>query len=247
MINLFKITDTYEVELDKEWIALIPAFSAILKADKGSKGDADGRKKLLARKQLAYLYFMIDFRSPIFSYDEAKKKVEALRYVGLDELEVASPLITEGLEEYKAIQLGQARALRSLENAYSGLNALDDYLRDVDFTATDKQGKLLHSPKEYMANLSSLNKAYDELEKFEKRVHKQLQESNTTIRGMADLGDREKMKDDKQKVWEESAGPVQRAGAQPKSPAFGDLSVMMNKVKAKPKAIFEADDDEEIS
>lgn len=239
MINLFKITDTYEVELDKEWIRLIPAFDAILKADKGSKGDSDGRKKLLARKQLAYLYFMIDFRSPIFSYDEAKKKVEALRYVGLEPIDVESALIQEGLEEYKEIQKGQARSLRSLENAYTGLNALDDYLANVDFTKTDKQGKLLHSPKEYMGNLSTLNKAYDELDKFEKRVYKELQANSATIRGTADLGDKEKQKREKTTTWEEGSAPVVDA------PAFGDLQVHMNKVKAKPKAIFEADDDEE--
>ena len=239
MINLFTITETYEVELNKEWILLHPAFAAILKADKGSPGDSEGRKKLKARKQLAYIYFMVDFRSPIYSYDDAKKKFEALRYVGLDDIEVESPMIDEALREYEAMQLEQARSIKTLQAAKKGMNALDDYMNNIDFDARDKQGKLVNSPKEFVANLKELNKAYDEIDKFEKRVYKDLQENNATIRGTAELGDKERIKKEKSTTWEEGTDEIVSGAHNPATGNFGDLSVMLSGTRKRSKSIEE--------
>lgn len=44
--------------------ATIREVRAILNRDKGSNGDADGRKKLFAYKELGAVYWIADFRSP---------------------------------------------------------------------------------------------------------------------------------------------------------------------------------------
>ena len=224
MQNLFNITEDFTVELNKEWILLIPAFTAILRADKGSPSDSEGRKKLKARKQLGYVYFMRDFRSPIYGYEEAQRHEEALRYVGMDPAEAELDIIQNAMREYEQLQLGQARSLKTLNSAYKGMNALDNYLENVDFEATDKQGKLLHSPKEFVSNLQNLNKAYDEIAKFEKRVYEELKDS-TTIRGTATLGDKERTKETRSTEWEEGTADNTNV------PAFTDISVHINKTK----------------
>jgi hypothetical protein len=227
MMNLFTITESFDVELNKEWIVLIPEFNAILKADKGSVGDSEGRKKLKARKQLAYVYFMVDFRSPIYGYEFVEKQREALRYTGLKASDVEITLVQEAKQAYEKMQKEQARSLRTLEAAQKGMNALDDYMSDIDFTAIDKMGKLLNSPKEFVDNLKNLNKAYDELAKFEKRVYEDLKE-NSTIRGNATLGDRERAKTETS-TWEEGTDDsVARVGNN-----FSDMTHYINKVKAK--------------
>lgn len=219
------------MEINKEWIPLIPAFSDILKADKGSKGDSEGRKKLKARKQLAYIYFMEDFKSPIYSYEDQKRHEEALRYVDLIPADVELDIVRNGLKEYATIQMEAARSLRTLKAAKKGLDALDEYLEDIDFKATDKQGKLLNSPKEFQANMSTLNKLYDELAKFEKRVYEELKNSDA-IRGKATMGDREMQRAETTATWTEGSesdydGSVQGT-YNPTSPAFDDLAVSIN-------------------
>ncbi len=231
-MELFRITETFEVELNKEWILLIPEFANILKADKGSKGDSEGRKKALARRQFAYIYFMVDFKSPIVQWEYAERHEEAKRYADLTEEQVSSAVVQDARKAYQTLQYKAARSLKTLDAAKKGLDALDDYLNTVDFKAIDKQGKLLHSPKEFVTNLASLNKAYDELAKFEKRVFEELKESGT-IRGTASLGDKEHRADNAAQAstgtmgWEEGNAPVES------STYFGDIAVLMNKVKEK--------------
>lgn len=225
-MNLFNITESFDAEINKEWILLIPAFSNLVRADKGSTGDSEGRKKLKARKQLAYVYFMVDFRSPIYEYEKKQKHEEALRYTGLTTADTELSVVQDAIKEYDHLQKIQARSLRTLESAKLGMDALDDYMQNIDFKKTDKMGKLLNSPKEFVDNLKNLNKAYDEIEKFEKRVMQDLKETSS-IRGSATLGDKERTKDVKQTTWDEGSAP-ETAG-----PSFGDLTVHMNKAKAK--------------
>jgi len=61
--ELFRIKDG-EVQPVNAREAQIKQVKEILKRDKGSPGDADGRKKLFAYKELGVVYWMADYRSP---------------------------------------------------------------------------------------------------------------------------------------------------------------------------------------
>jgi hypothetical protein len=222
-MELFKITEEYDVELNKEWILLIPEFKALLQGDKGSPGDKDGRKKLKARKQFAYIYFMLDFKSPIESYAFAAKHKEALKYTGLEEKDVSDTKLRDAYDKYELLQIESARALKTLASVRKALDALDEYYNNVDFAQVDKQGKLLHNPKEVANSISTLNKMYDEVDKFENRVREQLRES-TTIRGQASLGDKEHKKKGLI-TWEEESTPNET------ETNYQDLSVLLQDVK----------------
>jgi hypothetical protein len=222
MQELFILKENFTVEINKPWTILIPEFNAIIKADKGSPGDSEGRAKAKARKIFAYIYFMINFKSPIEQWDYAERHEEAMRYASLTEADVSSPMVKAALDKYEEIQFKSARALRTLKAAEKGLDALDEYLNTVDFKQTDKQGKLLHSPKEFVGNLSSLNKAYDERDKFRNRVYEELKES-TTIRGQATLGDKEH-KHDGRSAWDEGSAPVEKTT----SKLMTDLTTFVN-------------------
>jgi len=235
-MELFKITENYDVELNKEWLLLIPEFKAIIHADKGSTGDADGRKKLKARRQFGYIYFMVDFKSPIESWQFPKRHDEALRYTGLEEKDVSNALVKAAYQKYEEIQLADARALRTLAAARKGLDALDTYYETIDFSQTDKQGKLLHNPKEIAAGIASLNKMYDELDKFTNRVYEQLKES-TTIRGQASLGDKEHKRTGTE-TWQEGSHTAT------KGPNFDDISVIVNDIKESDKTANKKENDE---
>jgi hypothetical protein len=193
-MELFDIDENdYTVRLNRVWLHLIPEFSDILKRDKGSTGDKGGQRKLWARKRFAYIYFFVDFKSPIYPWDEAERRDEALRYTGLDTDDIKQDYMVLAISTYKELQRKAARSLRTLEAVHIGLTELNIYFEEIDFKAVDKMGKLLYSAKEYVNNISMLNKAYDELGAFEKRVMAELTNSGG-IRGTATKGDRETTK-----------------------------------------------------
>lgn len=238
-MELFRITENYEVELNKEWIMLVPAFANVIKSDKGSKGDVEGRKKLKARKQLAYVYFMVDFKSPIFTYEGQEKHKAAISYAGITEEESKEPLITNAITVYEDMQYKAARSIRTYKHALEGLDELDKYLKKPDFEKVDKMGKPVNTPKDFVGNLTQLNKAYDELNKFEKRVFEELKQS-ASARGKTDLGDKEitmQKKAGTSEVWEEGSAPTSNA------PTYNDLSKLMNSKTVK----VEEEEEDELS
>lgn len=214
-MELFEINENdYTVKLNRPWIYLIPEFSDIMKRDKGSTGDKGGHRKLWARRRFAYIYFYVDFKSPIYSWEDGPRQEEALRYTGLDKDDIKQPYMVAAIEVYKDLQLKAARSLRTLEAVNKGLSQLNSYFENIDFEKTDKQGKLLYSPTDYVKNISTLNKAYDELNAFEKRVMAELTKAGG-IRGTATKGDREvdtrSNTGNTENTWEEG-GPKEHKG-----------------------------------
>ena len=187
-MKLFKVDENGEVQPNIEWIQLIPAFKSLFKNANGKVEWKEGRTK--GRKYLGYIYFIADFTSPIRDYNEDERHLEALKFTGLTEDEVKSPKVKEAMEEYTKIQLEACRSLRSFRAATKVLAKMDEYLENVDFTAVDKQGKLLYTINQAAANVSLLNKTYDELNKLEKRVETDLAQ-NTGIRGKSSMSDKE--------------------------------------------------------
>jgi hypothetical protein len=61
-MHFFKF-ESGELILDKPELALYPEFSTLIKRDKGSEGDVDGRKKKKAFAEFTYIYFTTDFGS----------------------------------------------------------------------------------------------------------------------------------------------------------------------------------------
>ncbi len=183
--------------LNKEWIFLIPEFAALIRRDKGSPGDSRGQYKKQAQREFTYIYFMCDFNSPIRDWKPEEKEKEALYYADLESVDT---LVHEAKAKYEQLMLGVSRSLRTLKSVYKGLDEMDNYFEGVNFKTTDKQGKLLHSPQEFIKNTSMMNKMYDEVRNFEKRVEADMIEAGNTIRGNATLGDKEGQK----AKWSES-------------------------------------------
>lgn len=64
----------------------ISAYNRLLTRDRGSKGDNDGRKKYIATKELSYVYFMTDYRSPfVLGYSESERSKKVISRLSLPE------------------------------------------------------------------------------------------------------------------------------------------------------------------
>ena len=185
-MRLFTIDNNYQVELNKEWILMHPQFSLLVKRDKGSEGDYRGDKKLKARKELTFIYFDLDFTSPIREWDDYERREESMKFAGLKESDLDSEVM-DAHAAYNALLLQSSRSLKTLRNVEHSLNALDDYFLNLDFTLTDKKGELLHSPGQYLINLKRLGEAFTAVDSFKKRVQDEMK-GEASIRGTAMLG-----------------------------------------------------------
>lgn len=186
-MKLFEVNEFGEAVVNKPWVSLIPEFQNLFRTSDNKVSYTRSRGKAF----LSFIYFMYDFSSPLRDYEEPKRQEEALKFSTLTKEEVKSEKLQKACALYKSLQINKCRALQSYRSAQVGLDKMDEYFENIDFTQTDKQGKLLYTPNQYIDNLAKMNKAYDELEKLAKRVETELAQTSVGIRGAAELGDKE--------------------------------------------------------
>lgn len=228
-MRLFEIDETHNVRPNRQWIALIPEFAILLKKDKGSEGDSDGRKKLKARKQLAYIYFYCDFGSPIRDYTEDEKRKESRYYSGLTEEDEKEDILVAAINKYNELQYKAARSMRTFNAAKKGLDGLDKYLESINFTDVDKKGELLHDPDKYQKMLKGLNGMYKELREFEKFVEDDLKANPDAIQGQRTLGDNEARANPRMEVWSEVEVASRSAYEQQEGATFTQMESLVHK------------------
>lgn len=231
-MRLFEIDETHNVRPNKQWIGLIPEFALLLRRDKGSVGDSDGRKKLKSRKELAYIYFVSDFGSPIRDWLPEEKIKEAMYYAGLTENDLKDEGLQEAIKKYQELQYKNARSLRSYNAMKKGLDNLDTHMENVDFTLTDKKGELLHDPNKHAALIERMTSVYEKLRNFEKFVEDDLKANPDSIQGSRTLGDQEARRNPTVSTWSESeiaSGSANTAeGSEDKGKTFGDMEKLVH-------------------
>lgn len=204
---------TWKVELNKPWLMMIPEFKAIIDRDKGSPGDYRGQYKLRATDEFSYIYLLLDWKSPLRNYEpdklepEAFKVFERLKYTPQQVAEDTE--LQAALKKYKEMLYRVSRSLKTLHVVKKSLDELDDYFDTIDFSKTDKQGKLLHSMSDYLNNIKKLKEAYNAIDDFEERVSQDLANQGTIAGRTRELGihEREYAFEHKRKNFAEK-GPV---------------------------------------
>lgn len=216
-MRLFDLENN-QVVLNKVWLMLIPEFAELIKRDKGSRGDYRGSKKLHATREFTFIYFDLDFTSPIREWPDDERRAEALRYAGLEEKDIDEPLLN-ARNKYDELLQKSARSLRTLRAVEKSLDQLDKYYETLDFTLKDRKGELLHDPSKYLMNLKRLSEGYNALDEFRKRVAEEMK-GDPSIRGKATLG----MNEGKRGEWDEGTS---KPKSDTKMTDFRDIGVLL--------------------
>lgn len=205
MKRLFIVDNNNEIDLNKEWLHLIPEFSKILHRRWLCEGDSDGRKKFMARRIFGYIYLTIDYASPLFTWTDEARHEEAIKMMQLKPGDLESDGVKEAIVEYDRMQNESTPALQALRSMYAALRHMNDYLKTINLNDVDKQGKPKHTPASITRAVKEMNSAYDAVNTMERRVLEDLKKEANTIRGTATLGGKE----GKRREWKEGSGATQ--------------------------------------
>lgn len=142
VIDIFTVVDGV-LTLNREEIRGVPQFRALLERDKGSKGDADGRKKLMAFKDFYYMWLMYSFNSLVAGINSDKERhTKALRYLGLnpeiEDIDLKNDIILlDAIKVYKETFLLKNPKIKVLLTSQRGLFTIDKSLQIMVDTVND--------------------------------------------------------------------------------------------------------------
>jgi len=175
-MELFKMDGVYA--LPNPELRNIEPFAEIIRRDRGSKNDSQGRKKLIASKELSYIFHVEDPLSPYATYDEDQREQAVIE--GLFEKDwKPDQVVLEARKKY--VELTETQAIRLLKSARKSVNNMVDYFDTFNIDNSEDPGKAV---KDLIANIDKLDHVIDGLEKLEERVQKKNQEDKHIKRGV---------------------------------------------------------------
>jgi len=181
-MRLFK-EDNFNVVIDPE-AKIIPEFKKIITSDKD-------RKKRNAHKQLSYIYFMCDYRSPYSIYPEEERKQRLIKDLQFDEESPITNLVQMGMDKYNELQ--RTPTITSLKAIKEGLltsgrviNALRSQIENsldlVDGEEDKNVGDIMKDVTKLLEVSEKIPKAIDTINALEEKVKKE-QANESKIRG----------------------------------------------------------------
>lgn len=172
MRNFFELDPDQNIIVNPT-IYSISTFKKILNRDKT-------KNKKKANLDLAYIFWMCDYRSYISDItDQNEKHKEVISLIDDSNSYKPDKLVLEAMEIYKKdIPL----SLSFLNDVKITINELRRYFREVKLDDVDRNGKLIHDSKKVMDNITKTGELLSTLDKHEQKVKKDL-DMNNSIQG----------------------------------------------------------------
>ena len=139
--------------------------------------------KNLSTDELAYVYFMVDHKSPfaVYEWDQRKSEVKNSIFGEKSKWKPSSKIL-DACEKYE--KLIETSAVKLLKAARESVVKLEKYFRDIDLTLVDDNGRPIFHAKDLINNLEKMGKVVDGLTRLEDIVKKEEQAANTNRGGI---------------------------------------------------------------
>lgn len=208
-MRLLKVDNALNLEIIPE-ILEIPEFKAIVKRVKKCKGDNDGRLKLMAKKELAYVFHMASDEGPYFSYEPRERHNRLANDLFEDHTWKADDEILAAIEKFKELNHTPASKtvatiINALYKANKIVNGLIDEIeknydeKKYEQGVTNKQGQIVTGVEIMLGDLQAVNKVANEIpksidifEKLQEKILKEKQVAASKFRGGAEISDFER-------------------------------------------------------
>lgn len=180
---------TNELELNEPEVLLINEFKLLWDKDRNKcKEDTSGTKRLRAFREFTYIFLMIDWLSPYSQFDEQERHEASLLDANLSKEEWADPTFRGACRKYKDIQ-ESSKALKFIKAAQGVVDKITDYFNDLNLDERDPQThKPIYKTKDVISEMQNASSVIEELKNLEVMYKKEIQATDTTIRGDAELG-----------------------------------------------------------
>lgn len=208
-MRLLKVNDDLTLDILPE-VLEIPEFKAIVKRVKKCKGDNDGRLKLMAKKELAYVFHMASDEGPYFSYEPKERHQRLANDLFEDHKWLPDEEVNKAIEKFKELnQTPSSKTVATIINALHKTNKIVDTLIDemeknleeekYKQGVTNKQGQIVTGVEIMLGDIQSLLKAANEIpksidifEKLQEKILKEKQIAASKFRGGAEISDFER-------------------------------------------------------
>lgn len=152
----------------------IKEFHELIKRDR-----THGKRK--ASAELAYIYYLLDWESPYAVYEEGIRSDKIIRDIFEEEWE-PDEVVKGAINKY--VELTESEFKKMLQAARIGANKLISYFTEVDLSDEDEKGKLKHSAKDLIANISKMGEVMEGIEKLIELVEKNEEKQNANRKGI---------------------------------------------------------------
>jgi hypothetical protein len=208
-MRLLKVNDDLTLEILPE-VLEIPEFKAIVRRIKKCKGDNDGRLKLMAKKELAYVFHMASDEGPYFSYEPKERHKRLANDLFEDHTWKPDIEVEQAIEKFKELnQTPSSKTVATIINALTKANKIvDGLINEVEQNFEEgkykegiknKQGQIVTGVEIMLGDIQALIKVSNEIpksidifEKLQEKILKEKQVAASKYRGSAEISDFEK-------------------------------------------------------
>lgn len=178
-MNLFELNANTGLPDIDPIVFEIKRFKQLVTRDKS-------KNKSTSKAELAFIWFYADYKSDFSAEpDEDKKIKEILNIVTLPNEWKLDSVVREAIAFYKHITTTPSTIL--LEQTKKTIKKLSNHLETIDFTATDKTGKLKYDMKKVVDTTTQIPKLIAVLREIEDKVKEEQDNLEKEIRGDKDL------------------------------------------------------------
>lgn len=188
MLRLFDYDNNkMKVVINTPDVLLIKEFQDLWTNERNKcKEDKTGEKKLLAFRELSYIYLAIDWRSPYQEWSERERHELALRDAQITLEEFENELFRAACRKYKAMQ-ETSKIGSLLQSQLSLIERMRIYYDTMDFDERDQNGKPIFKMKDIQGEVAAMAKTIEGIQAL-KELHKKEQEQETSLRGDHEAG-----------------------------------------------------------
>lgn len=186
-MDFFELNSEYELTV-REDVWVVPEFEAMLDEEFNCEDvlDPNGKNRTKCFSLLKYIYLMYSWKSPNSQMIAKERHELALEQSSIKESWLDDMVVVKAIKAFNKMQ--ETRVSKLLDSVNTGLDKLRIYFDNIDFTELDPMtGKPINTTKDFLANVTGLEKSLDALKKLEDKVKKERQESSA-LKGDVEAG-----------------------------------------------------------
>lgn len=177
-MKLFDLDVNNKVTIHPEAL-LIQSFKVLWDRDKT-------KDKKEALKELAYVYFLTDFKSPYDKYDKDEKAHQInMEVMGKHDYKPDDKIL-DAIRTYKDLQ--QTFSMKFLESAKTAARELMRFFDTVDLSERTDKGSPIYKPADITNALSQSVKVIEALDRWTEKVQKEQELTESKITGGGTAG-----------------------------------------------------------